>query len=282
MPTDLEVAEAEAEEERRSRRKPRSRAGLFLLVLMLFLTLAVISAFFSGDASEYPWFAYKEGTIVETVDHPHLRGTVYRVNKSHDDLRDDIFDRQGFTPASGLSFQMQGVMLGLRGMKSRVKVPSPVKFGWQSTLILERYRDAISFALMLGSASNRVSQLQVFEHSVNPEAGYHTTTITGDSHLFPAIRAVIRRGGGTFGITAATYDCTNSLATVQGYYEKEFKPTPAVSTSTSAALWLSSAPNATTSHYTLLIQGTAGLIMVHVVEDPATKQTQVSVVEVSP
>ena len=270
MPTDLEVAEAEAEEERRSRRKPRSRAGLFL-------TLAVISAFFSGDASEYPWFAYKEGTIVETVDHPHLRGTVYRVNKSHDDLRDDIFDRQGFTPASGLSFQMQGVMLGLRGMKSRVKVPSPVKFGWQSTLILERYRDA-----MLGSASNRVSQLQVFEHSVNPEAGYHTTTITGDSHLFPAIRAVIRRGGGTFGITAATYDCTNSLATVQGYYEKEFKPTPAVSTSTSAALRLSSAPNATTSHYTLLIQGTAGLIMVHVVEDPATKQTQVSVVEVSP
>lgn len=279
MPTDLEVAEAEADEEQRSRKKPKSRVGLFVFIVVILLVLAGVSAILPESALARPWFAYPDGTVVEGVNHPHLRGTVYSVHKSHGLVRDEVFDRQGFSPATGLAFEMKSVMMGIRGYRSRATLPTPSSHGIQSTLVVQRYELTTSFALITGGGTNRHSKLAVFEHHRNPEAVYHTVTITGDAHLYPAIRGGGHHSsGGTMGITAATYDCPDPLAMVSAYYESTFKPTPAAPDTHAAALRIASVLNSSATDYTLLIQGDAGPVLIHAVEDSGTKKTHIFVV----
>ena len=283
MPTDLEVAEAEADEEKRSRQKPKNRAGLFVIIVLGILTLAGVSAFLPQTTFDRPWFGYPDGTIVETVNHPHLRGTVYHVHKTHSLLRDEVFDRQGFSPATGLSFEMRPLLMGFRGYRSRATLPTPGSHGMQSTLVVQRYKLNTSFALITGGATNRHSELAVFEHQRNPESVYHTTAITGDSHLYPAIRGARHHSsGGTMGIKAAMYDCPDRLQMVSAYYESTFKPTPAAPDTQSPAMRISSVRNITSTDYTLFIQGDAGPVLVHAAEDAATKKTLIFVVQLNP
>lgn len=279
MPTDLEIIEAEEAGGKKPLPDGKAKLGLFMLFVLAFLILAGVSAIFINDSNFSPWVTLTNAETVGESKHPHLRGTVYRVDDPHDTVRDGIFKQLGFSPSTGLAFHSDLRVFGLLGGESRCKVP--LAFGsTNSGTLLARSEGRHKSIVLLTAATTNSTRVLMIEHQPDPAKPYHVHHLKSHEHYHPSLTATMpAASGAAMGMIAVEHGTQDKLSDVIAYYLTTFSPEPPTASTHKPALLLSPGDSTNATHFTMFLQSDKGPKFIHAAEDLISKETKIIIIE---